>query len=94
MTKALLQRQRVWAQIGFFTLFTLTPIFDLFRYDLVANHAWFLTHPWHLGIDGLLAGTGSATEAAINILLFMFVPILGLLGLIILVAWKIGRAHV
>ena len=93
MTKALLQRQRVWAQIGFFTLFTLTPIFDLFRYDLVANHAWFLTHPWHLGIDGLLAGTGSATEAAINILLFMFVPILGLLGLIILVAWKWGRLY-
>jgi hypothetical protein len=29
-----LQRYRVLAQIGFFALFTLTPIFDLFRYDL------------------------------------------------------------
>ncbi len=93
MTKAALQHQRVWAQIAFFTLFTLTPIFDLFRYDLVANHAWFLTHPWHLGIDDLLAGTGSAAGAAINLLLFMFVPILGVLGLIILVAWKWGRLY-
>lgn len=93
MTKPRLQRQRVAAQIAFFALFTLTPIFDLFRYDLVANHAWFLTRPWHLGIDALLAGTGSPIEAGINVLLFMFVPIFAVLGLIILVAWKWGRLY-
>ena len=93
MSKPALQRARVAAQIGFFVLFALTPIFDLFRYDLVANHAWFLTRPWHLGIDQLLAGTGSALEAGINILLYMFVPILTVLGLIILVAWKWGRLY-
>lgn len=93
MSKPRLQTQRVLAQIAFFALFALTPVFDLFRYDLVANHAWFLTRPWHLGIDDLLAGTGSPLEAGINVLLFMFVPIFAVLGLIILVAWKWGRLY-
>ena len=93
MSKPKLQIQRVTAQIAFFALFALTPIFDLFRYDLVANHAYFLTFPWHLGIDQLIAGTGSPLEAGINLLLFMFVPIFAVLGLIILVAWKWGRLY-
>ena len=93
MSKPRLQTRRVLAQIAFFALFALTPVFDLFRYDLVANHAWFLTRPWHLGIDDLLAGTGSPVEAGINVLLFMFVPIFAVLGVIILVAWKWGRLY-
>ena len=83
MTKPALQRARLLAQIGFFTLFTVTPIFDLFRYDLTERHAYFLTMPWHLGIDELIAGTGDAKTAAINIILFLFLPVLGTLGLII-----------
>jgi hypothetical protein len=42
--------------------------------------------PWHLGIDELIAGTGDAKTAAINIILFLFLPVLGTLGLIIGIA--------
>jgi polyferredoxin len=93
MKKPALQRNRVWAQIGFFALFTLTPIFDLFRYDLTEKHAYFLTIPWHLGVDDLIAGRVGAGTAAVNIVLFLFLPILGTLGLIIGVAWKWGRLY-
>ena len=93
MTRPPLQRARVAAQIAFFALFALTPVFDLFRYDLVAGHAWFLTRPWHLGIDGLISGTGQPIHAALNIVLFLFLPVLGTLTLIILVAWKWGRLY-
>ena len=93
MSKVPLQRARVLAQIAFFALFALTPVFDLFRYDLVAGHAWFLTRPWHLGIDELIAGTGHPLAAAGNIVLFLFLPVLGTLALIILVAWKWGRLY-
>lgn len=93
MSKPALQRYRALSQIAFFALFALTPVFDLFRYDLVTNHAWFLTRPWHLGIDALLAGTGSAVEAGINVLLFMFVPIFAAGALIVGVAWKWGRLY-
>lgn len=93
MTKPALQRYRALTQIGFFALFTLTPIFDLFRYDLVANHAYFLTRPWHLGIDDLLAGTGDPSAAAINILLYLFVPLLAAALLVIGIAWKWGRLY-
>ncbi len=93
MKKPALQRARLLAQMGFFALFTVTPIFDLFRYDLTERHAYFLTMPWHLGIDELIAGTGDAKTAAINIILFLFLPVLGTLGLIIGVAWKWGRLY-
>ena len=93
MKKPALQRARLLAQMGFFALFTVTPIFDLFRYDLTEKHAYFLTMPWHLGIDELIAGTGDAKTAAINIILFLFLPVLGTLGLIIGVAWKWGRLY-
>ena len=93
MKKPALQRARLLAQMGFFSLFTVTPIFDLFRYDLTERHAYFLTMPWHLGIDELIAGTGDAKTAAINIILFLFLPVLGTLGLIIGVAWKWGRLY-
>ena len=93
MKKPALQRYRLLTQIGFFVLFTVTPIFDLFRYDLIENHAYFLTYPWHLGIDELLAGTGNPQSAAVNIILYLFLPLFGLLGLIIGVAWKWGRLY-
>lgn len=93
MKKPALQRARLLAQMGFFTLFTVTPIFDLFRYDLTEKHAYFLTMPWHLGIDELIAGTGDPKTAAINIILFLFLPVLGTLALIIGVAWKWGRLY-
>lgn len=93
MKKPALQRARLLAQMGFFTLFAVTPIFDLFRYDLTEKHAYFLTMPWHLGIDELIAGTGDPKTAAINIILFLFLPVLGTLALIIGVAWKWGRLY-
>lgn len=93
MKKPALQRARLLAQMAFFALFTVTPIFDLFRYDLTEKHAYFLTMPWHLGIDELIAGTGDPKAAAINIILFLFLPVLGTLALIIGVAWKWGRLY-
>ncbi len=59
-----LQHQRPLAQIAFFVLFVLTPVFDLFRYDLTRNHAYFLTMEWHLGIDDFIAGRIGALHAA------------------------------
>ena len=72
MNKPALQRYRVLAQIGFFALFTLTPIFDLLRYDLTEKHAYFLTIPWHLGIDDLIAGRVTAGTAAVNLVFLVF----------------------
>jgi polyferredoxin len=93
MKKPPLQRWRALTQIGFFALFTLTPIFDLLRYDLTAGHAYFLTLQWRLGLDELLAGHGSAGSAAANLLLYLFLPLLAAALLIIGVAWKWGRLY-
>ena len=93
MKQATIQRSRLLAQMGFFVLFSVTPVFDLLRYDLVAGHAWFLTYEWHVGIDDFIAGKLSALAVAGNVLLYLFLPLFGVAALLIGVAWKWGRLY-
>ena len=90
---AAMQRRRSAFQIGFFVLFILAPVFDLFRYDLDADHAWLLGMEWRLGLDPFLAGEATALEAAGSIILNLFVPLLALAALVIGAAWKWGRLY-
>ena len=51
--------------MGFFILFVLAPVFDIFRYDLDADHAWLLGMEWRLGLDpfrGLCLGLRHGTR--------------------------------
>lgn len=90
---AAMQRRRRAFQAGFFVLFVLAPVFDLFRYDLDADHAWLLGMEWRLGLDPFLAGEASALQAAGSIILNLFVPLLALAALVIGAAWKWGRLY-
>lgn len=87
------QQKRLLFQAGFFILFLLAPVFDLFRYDLNVNHFFFLGMHWTLGLDGLIAHQISATEAAFNIILRGGLPILGTIALGVWVSWKYGRLY-
>ncbi|QDF98501.1 4Fe-4S binding protein [Azoarcus sp. DD4] len=88
-----LQRRRLAFQAGFFLLFVLAPVFDLFRYDLAAGHAWLLGFEWRLGLDDFLAGRIGAGQAAANVLLRLFLPLFGGAALFLWVAWKWGRLY-
>lgn len=88
-----LQRKRLAFQLGFFALFLLAPVFNLFRYDLDAGHAWILGLEWRLGLDDFLAGRIGAGQAALNVLLRLFLPIVGGAALFLLVARRWGRLY-
>ncbi len=88
-----LQRKRLASQLAFFALFVLAPVLDLFRYDLNAGHAWLLGMEWRLGIDDFLAGRSGAGEAAVNVLLRLFLPILVGAALFLKVARRWGRLY-
>lgn len=88
-----LQYTRLLTQMAFFILFCLAPIFDLLRYDLVAGHAWFLGMPWHTGLDAFSRGEISAMAAAGNLLLRVFLPLLGTAAAVIYVSWRWGRLY-
>ena len=87
------QRARSLAQIGFMVVFALAPVFDLFRFDLDAGHAYLLTVPWHLGIDAFTAGEVSGAQAGLQILLRLFLPIVLGAAAFIYVAWRWGRLY-
>jgi len=87
------QRWRLYCQIGFFVLFVMAPVFDILRYDLVAGHAVILGVDWRLGLDDFFAGHIDATQAGINLMLRLFLPLLGSAALFIAAAWRWGRLY-
>lgn len=87
------QRWRQLTQASFFMLFILAPVFDLFRLDLNLKHFILLGFDWTLGLDAFVAGRASAGQAALNIVLRGFLPILAIGGTLIYVSWKWGRLY-
>lgn len=87
------QRWRQCTQAGFFMLFILAPVFDIFRLDLNLKHFIFLGFDWTLGLDEFVAGRATAGQAALNIVLRGFLPILAIGGTLIYVSWKWGRLY-
>jgi polyferredoxin len=87
------QRHRLLWQMGFFILFVLAPVFDIFRYDLTQNHAILLGMDWRLGLDEFFAGRIDGTQAAVNILVRLLLPIVGGAVLFIAIAWRWGRLY-
>ena len=87
------QRRRVLFQGGFFILFILAPVFDLFRLDLNLKHFIFFSLDWTLGLDDFLAGRIGPGQAALNLVLRGFLPIVAVVGTVLWVAWKYGRLY-
>lgn len=87
------QRWRQITQAGFFLLFIFAPIFDIFRLDLNVKHFIFFGLDWTLGLDDFVAGRASPAQAALNLVLRGFLPLLGIGGTLIYVSWKWGRLY-
>ena len=87
------QKARLAFQMGFFVLFIFAPLFDLLRFDLTRGHAYLLGFEWRLGLDDFFAGRIGAGQAGANILLRLFLPILGAAAVFLAVAWRWGRIY-
>ncbi len=87
------QRWRRLAQAGFFMLFVLAPVFDIFRLDLNLGHLILFGFDWTLGLDEYAAGRVSTTQASLNIVLRGFLPLAAIAGTVIFVSWKWGRLY-
>ncbi len=93
MTRTGLQRKRAWFQAGFFMLFVMAPVLDLFRLDLNLGHFILFGQHWTLGIDDIIAGTGNGFDFAINVMTRAFIPLLLVAGGLIFTAWRWGRLY-
>ena len=87
------QYSRWLAQVAFFLLFVLVPIFDVFRYDLNAGHAWLFGMEWRIGMADFYAGKITAMEAGLHILFYVLLPVIGLGLTLMIVAWRWGRIY-
>ena len=87
------EKFRVFTQTGFFLLFLLAPILDIFRLDLTRGHFIIFGYPWTLGLEAFQQGQGTALMAASTLLLHVFLPIMGTLAIVITIIWKYGRVY-
>jgi polyferredoxin len=87
------QSWRKFTQVGFFLLFVLAPIFDLFRLDLNLKHFIFFGMDWTLGLENFRPGKDSPLVAAGAIFLHALLPLLLLVASIIFISWKWGRLY-
>jgi polyferredoxin len=87
------QSRRLLWQMGFFILFVLAPVFNIFRYDLTQNHAIVLGMDWRLGLDEFFAGRITGFEVGVNILWRLFLPLFGGAAIFIAIAWRWGRLY-
>jgi len=76
----------------FFILFLLAPVTDLFRYDLTQGHFILFGQSLGLGIDRAVAGAGGS-DAAVQILLRVLLPIVVLVIAGIWIAARYGRLY-
>lgn len=87
------QRKRRLYQAGFFALFILAPVFDIFRVDLTLGHLILFGQDWTLGLAGWQSGELSTAQATWNLVWRGFLPLLLVAGAFIYTAWKYGRLY-
>jgi len=88
-----LQKLRNATQAGFFLLFIIAPVLNLFRFDLNETQLWFLGMRWSLGIDALARGEITATQASISFMLRAFLPALIFIAVFLGIAYRYGRLY-
>lgn len=82
------QRQRWWWRSGFFALFLLAPLLDIFRYDLTRGYFILFGYPWTLGVDA-----SGPFQPGLNIILRGFLPVALVVAAGIWVSWRYGRLY-
>ncbi|MFP3874732.1 MAG: 4Fe-4S binding protein [Thiohalophilus sp.] len=87
------QRKRRLYQVGFFALFILAPVFDIFRVDLTLGHLILFGQDWTLGLAGWKSGELSTAQATWNLVWRGLLPLLLVAGAFIYTAWKYGRLY-
>ncbi|MCW9048463.1 MAG: 4Fe-4S binding protein [Gammaproteobacteria bacterium] len=87
------QAYRNIGQITFFALFMFAPVLNIFRLDLYEGHFILLGFNWTLGLTEFQHGNATAGEAALNILVRVFIPFFALAGAFIISSFYWGRLY-
>ena len=87
------QQLRLLTRSAFFLLYLLTPVFDIFRFDLDANKFIFLQQPIDLGIDAFRLQQISVLEMLWHFVEIMFLPVFSIIVMGALITWRWGLVY-
>ncbi|TDX98201.1 4Fe-4S binding protein [Thiohalophilus thiocyanatoxydans] len=87
------QRKRRLYQVGFFVLFILAPVFDIFRIDLTLGHLILFGQDWTLGLAAWQSGELSTAQATWNLIWRGLIPLALIVTVFAYTSWKYGRLY-
>lgn len=85
--------KRLLYQLGFFLLFALTPVFDIFRLDLNLGHFIVVGVDLKLNLSELVSQNASTLALGGRILTHAIVPVVASIIVFLLIAWRWGRLY-
>ena len=85
--------KRLFYQLGFFALFVLTPVFDIFRLDLNQGHFIVVFTDLKLNLQQLIAQGAGTGELATRIFTHAILPLVASIVVFLLIAWRWGRLY-
>ena len=85
--------KRLIYQIGFFILFVLTPVFDIFRLDLNQGHFIILGFDIKLNLQELIDLQVGSADLVMRILTRTILPIVLSIVAFLFIAWRWGRLY-
>ncbi|WP_341582682.1 4Fe-4S binding protein [Marinobacter metalliresistant] len=91
--KDTLQKKRLLTRTGFFLLFLLAPVLNIFRYDLTETHFVLFGFPLSFNLELAWVSQSSPAEVAGQILVWFILPFILLVPLVLWIAWKWGRIY-
>ncbi len=87
------EKLRRISQYTFYLLFLTAPIFDLLRFDLYEGYFVIFGQPWAFGLQSTEFQCIDTATQVRNLLLNFIFPVIILVVVSILVAWKYGRIY-
>ena len=84
---------RLFTRLGFFLLYLLIPVFDLFRFNLDTHKFIFMRKTIALGIDEFRLQQISAFEMLWNFFEIIFFPVMAIIAIGAFITWRWGLLY-
>jgi len=84
---------RTITQTGFYLLFLIAPLLNIFRFDILEGHFIIFGHAWMFGLESSEFECLDTSHSVRNVLLNFILPLLIVIITTGLIVWKYGRLY-
>lgn len=84
---------RTITQTGFYLLFLIAPLLNIFRFDILEGHFIIFGHSWMFGLESSEFECLDTSHSVRDVLLNFILPLLVVIIITAVIVWKYGRLY-